>query len=131
MNTNATKLREHWAKVLPLIQAFLAGEEIEYARTATGPYHSTKAPDFGLCMHYRIKPKPQWRPYKLEDGDEIPKFALAVRKGGCVPRAFKLNGDIMRFIEAGEIGITSFDDLFHYYDRLDQSGTTSPFGVFE
>lgn len=121
----------HWVSMLPLIQAFIAGEEIEYASTMPGPFSFTATPSFGQGAHYRLKPKPQWRPYRIEDGDKIPKYALAVRKGGFMPRAFVLDGKVLRFCEATCVGFTSFDDLFQQYDRIDERGNTSPFGILE
>lgn len=78
MNTNAAQTRAHWAKMLPLIQAFIAGEEIEYAATAEGPFAFAATPYFGQGACYRIKPKPQWRAYK--DSDDIPKVIAARQK---------------------------------------------------
>lgn len=59
--------REQAKELLPIIQAFVAGEAIEVrnkSKYEPGEWIETTIPSFDIVSHeYRIKPKPKYRPF--------------------------------------------------------------------
>lgn len=59
--------REQAKELLPIIQAFAAGETIEVrckSKYNPGEWIETTTPSFDIVSHeYRIKPKPKYRPF--------------------------------------------------------------------
>lgn len=61
--------REHWKKMLPIIQAFVKGEVVQY--NGSGEWRDIAS--YGsigfdaLPVNYRIKPKPKYRPFNSKD----------------------------------------------------------------
>lgn len=142
MNTRVAQTQAHWAKMLPLIQAFTAGEEIEYAAAAGGPFAPAPTPRFAQGCYYRIKPKPQWRAYK--DSDDIPKVIAARHKETGADTVLLLSRNplapnpplLFRTCNSfpGVGVVTSHYALpraFTNYDRINPDGSTSPLGVLE
>lgn len=60
--------RKQAKELLPIIQAFVAGEAIEVrneSKYEPGEWIETTIPSFDIVSHeYRIKPKPKYRPFK-------------------------------------------------------------------
>lgn len=50
--------RERAKELLPIIQAFAEGAEVEYLRPSTGEWVPCPSPDWFHYDQYRIKPKP-------------------------------------------------------------------------
>lgn len=49
--------RAHWARMLPIIQAFVDGKDIQY-QSNSGHWHTAEIPSFNGNYRYRIKPEP-------------------------------------------------------------------------
>ena len=59
--------REYWKRLLPIIQAFADGKEIEI-ETSINKWIIKKDPNFGCdALTYRIKPEPKIVPFTFED----------------------------------------------------------------
>ncbi len=76
--------REHWSKILPIIQAFAEGKTIQFHPnySPSGDFTWKDLPpgstaSFDNTITYRIKPEQTWRPWKPH---EVPVGALIRRK---------------------------------------------------
>lgn len=56
--------REEAAKLLPILQAFAEGRDIEYFDTGSSIWRKSIDPAFDESVNYRIKPEPKYRPFK-------------------------------------------------------------------
>lgn len=61
--------REHWKKMLPIIQAFVKGEVVQYnGNNEWVDLVDNKNIGFdALPDNYRIKPKPKYRPFETKE----------------------------------------------------------------
>ena len=56
--------REHWKTILPVIQAFVDGKDIEYLDSSK-KWEKATSLNFNDAPHrYRVKPEPSWRPFR-------------------------------------------------------------------
>jgi hypothetical protein len=61
--------REEAKELLPVIQAFADGENVEYYNKADDKWYKMDTPSFSSAFKWRIKPnEPEYRPFK--DADE-------------------------------------------------------------
>ena len=60
--------RERAKELLPIIQAYIDGKEIEYSMKGINSWIFTSNPTWTDERDYRIKPEPKYRPFK--DADE-------------------------------------------------------------
>lgn len=57
--------RSEAKKLLPIIQAFIEGRQIEYRERGYTLWTETPSPIFNFAtIEYRIKPEPKYRPFK-------------------------------------------------------------------
>lgn len=60
--------REETAERIKIMQAYVDGKRIQYAEDDTDVWHNIDEPDWYSDYEYRIKPEPEYRPFK--DADE-------------------------------------------------------------
>lgn len=60
--------REETAERIKIMQAYVDGKRIQYAEDDTDVWHNIDEPDWYSNYEYRIKPEPEYRPFK--DADE-------------------------------------------------------------
>ena len=122
--------REEAKELLPIIQAFAEGKDIQCKSCITNEWRDFDEPAFnGLPDNYRIKPEPKYRPFKTQEEcwNEMLKHQ---------PFGWIINNDTQRLCNIGSIGrnnygvvidnsILYFDLAFNTCDFID--GTT--FGV--
>lgn len=60
--------REETAERIKIMQAYVDGKRIQYAEDDTDVCHNIDEPDWYSDYEYRIKPEPEYRPFK--DADE-------------------------------------------------------------
>lgn len=58
--------REEAKKLLPIIQAYVEGKNIQY-ECDIDCWEDTENPSFRRFIKYRIKPKPKYRPFKTQE----------------------------------------------------------------
>jgi hypothetical protein len=109
--------RERAKELLPIIQAFAEGKEIEHHSTMGDVYGwcTVSDPDWKGNLDYRIKPEPQYRPYT--------KFDLK-----WLGKIIKDKGSDYYFILTSSSGInfTHALSVWQWYDP--ETGETRPFG---
>lgn len=59
--------REEAKELLPIIQAFAEGKEIEYYDCNDDDWIKTDTPIWNSKINYRIKPEPKYRPFKTQE----------------------------------------------------------------
>ena len=59
--------REEAKELLPIIQAFAEGKEIEYYDYNDDDWIKTDTPIWESKINYRIKPEPKYRPFKSQE----------------------------------------------------------------
>ena len=59
--------REEAKELLPIIQAFAEGKEIEYYDCNDDDWIKTDTPIWTSKINYRIKPEPKYRPFKTQE----------------------------------------------------------------
>ena len=122
--------REEAKELLPIIQAFAEGKNIEY-KNEFGSWTATDCPLWTNHSKYRIKPEPKYRPFKTQEEcwNEMLKHQ---------PFGWIRNNDTQRLCNIGSIGrnncgvvidksILYFDLAFNTCNFVD--GT--PFGIKE
>ena len=128
--------REEAKELLPIIQAFAEGKNIEY-KNEFGSWTATDCPLWTNHSKYRIKPEPKYRPFKSQEEcwNEMLKhqpFSFVVNKDSVdyfsICRVFKDEKGISRitFISNPYSGW----DMEIVFDRFNFADGT-PFGVKE
>ena len=59
--------RKEAKELLPVIQAFAEGKEIEYYDCNDDDWIKTDTPIWASKINYRIKPEPKYRPFKSQE----------------------------------------------------------------
>ena len=59
--------RKEAKELLPIIQAFAEGKEIEYYDCNDDDWIKTDTPIWTSKINYRIKPEPKYRPFKTQE----------------------------------------------------------------
>ena len=59
--------RKEAKELLPIIQAFAEGKEIEYYDCNDDDWIKTDTPIWASKINYRIKPEPKYRPFKTQE----------------------------------------------------------------
>lgn len=59
--------REEAKELLPIIQAFAEGKEIEYYDCNDDDWIKTDTPIWKSKINYRIKPEPKYRPFETQE----------------------------------------------------------------
>lgn len=126
--------REQAKELLPIIQAFAAGETIEVRRKSKynpGEWIETTTPSFDIVSHeYRIKPKPKYRPFaNLEEcWQEMQKHNpfgwIKYKTDNVYSFIVKVDKDYV-YLAVNEYW--SFETLFKKYTFADDT----PFGIKE
>ena len=83
--------REEVKKILPILQAFAEGKDIEYFDTASNIWRKSIDPAFDKGVNYQIKPEPNYRPFA--NAEECWKEMLKHQPFGWIKA--KLNGKYM------------------------------------
>ena len=119
--------REQVKEILPLMQAFAEGKTIQV--WANGTWQDEDYPFFGPLCQYRIKPEPQYRPFKTQE--ECWKEMLKHQPFGWVKSKDFTITCYTDVITSDEVRI--FDTYMHFPDVFKQyefhDGT--PFGIKE
>ena len=125
--------RKEAKELLPFIQAFAEGKEIEglYKETKS-PWFKIKDMDFNEGIIFRIKPEPKYRPFK--DAEECWQEMLKHQPFGwlngdkCFYNIVSVsNIDVSMANVSGDIIILNFSDVME--DNTFADGT--PFGILE
>ena len=123
--------REIAKKLLPIIQAFAEGKDIEYSYDGEH-WESTNTPSWDCNVMYRIKAEPKYRPFKTKEEcwnemHKHPDFGWLI----------KMDTGIFAFVNIKAIfseeivfdndfdNVYTFKNAFKYYKFID--GT--PFGI--
>ncbi|WP_303239785.1 hypothetical protein [Leyella stercorea] len=88
--------REETAERIKIMQAYVDGKRIQYAEDDTDVWHNIDEPDWYSNYEYRIKPEPEYRPFK--DADECWQEMLKHEPFGWVRNKFNHNGVIATII---------------------------------
>lgn len=123
--------REEAAKLLPILQAFAEGRDIEYFDTGSSIWRKSIDPAFDESVNYRIKPESKYRPFKNaeECWNEMLKhqpFGWVKEKCGIYTNVIIINPDEAS-VTTGISDFHSFGDMLKDYTFTD--GT--PFGIKE
>ena len=61
--------REHWEKMLPIIQAFVNGQTVQYKSGEGAEWIDIEEESYfvGCPVFYRIKPEPKYRPFETKE----------------------------------------------------------------
>lgn len=123
--------KEEAAKLLPIIQAFAEGRDIEYFDTGSSIWRKSIDPAFYKSVNYRIKPEHKYRPFKdaEECRNEMLKhypFGWVKEKCGIYTNVIIVNPDEAS-VTTGISDFHSFGDMLKDYTFTD--GT--PFGIKE
>lgn len=122
--------REHWEKMLPIIQAFVNGQTIQYKGGGDDSWEDIEPyENIGfdtLSVNYRIKPEPKYRPFKTveecwQEMHKHPDFGWVKRVQE--PAYLKLN----KIEEIGRVDGWNFENIF---DKITFTDGT-PFGIKE
>ena len=122
--------REEAKKLLPIIQAYAEGKNIQY-EVDIDRWEDIKNPSFRSFIKYRIKPKVKYRPFKNQEEcwKEMQKHQ---------PFGWIRNNDTQRLCNIGSIGRNNYgvviDNSILYFDLAFNTcnfvdGT--PFGIKE
>ena len=121
--------REEAKELLPVIQAFAEGKEIEYYDCNDDDWIETDCPIWAKESQYRIKPEPKYRPFKTQEEcwNEMLKHQPFgwVKEISC-EMLYLINGISNESIVIME-DINSFKEAMNIYEFKD--GT--PFGIKE
>jgi len=126
--------RERAKELLPVIQAYAEGKEVEWKSTQGWKF--TPDPCLTDAIEYRIKPEPKLRPWKRE---EVPVSALMRTKTafiGCdYPRVILGTTSRGTVQFPGDDNVIRSDDLQECFDlrehSIDGGKTWLPCGVLE
>lgn len=88
--------REETAERIKIMQAYVDGKRIQYAEDDTDVWHNIDEPDWYSDHEYRIKPEPEYRPFK--DADECWQEMLKHEPFGWVRNKFNHNGVVATII---------------------------------
>lgn len=115
---------EHWKKMLPIIQAFVKGEVVQF--NSYGEWEDldpNKIIGFNAPpVNYRIKPKPKYRPFKTKD--ECWQEMLKHEPFGWL---FNKQNNSYEFIGKDVSSKLLFKNIFRGYTFADGA----PFGIKE
>ena len=122
--------RSQAKELLPIIQAFAEGKEIEYYDCNDDDWIKTDTPIWASKINYRIKPEPKYRPFKTQE--ECWNEMLKHQPLGWL-RSKRVK-DICQLITIKDGEIRIFADLPLYFSRAYREyefldGT--PFGIKE
>lgn len=121
--------REEAKLMLPVIQAYAEGKTIQV--WANNTWKDENYPLFGGLSQYRIKPEPQYRPFKTQE--ECWNEMLKHQPFGWIRNNDTQNLCNIEFIGYNNYGVSTknsilyFDHAFNTYNFVD--GT--PFGIKE
>lgn len=123
--------REHWKNLLPIIEAFANGKEVQF-RKNSGDWSDILPEDSPFNYgpdRYRIKPEPKLRPWR--EG-EIPLGALWRFKGyhTIVYTPVSVHNHAINF-SSGTYSYTCYDLFRNCEHSLDNGRTWLPCGVME
>lgn len=117
--------RERVKELLPIMEAYSKGKQIQYYDAALEQWFNTPYPSFIKDVKYRVVPEPKYRPF--ENRDECYRTMLNHTPFGWV--IDKLNSDRFNInsIDATGVGDYTYKQAFEELNFAD--GT--PFGVEE
>ena len=127
--------RKEAKELLPIIQAFAEGKEIEYYDCNNDFWIKTDTPIWNSKINYRIKPEPKYRPFetKEECWNEMLKHqpfgwlkSIKEQEKVHIGRVFEVNDGVLITLSINE-GLNYNSYLFNNYTFDD--GT--PFGIRE
>lgn len=127
--------RKEAKELLPIIQAFAEGKEIEYYDCNNDFWIKTDTPIWKSKINYRIKPEPKYRPFesKEECWNEMLKHqpfgwlkSIKEQEKVHIGRVFEVNDNVLITLSINE-GLNYNSYLFNNYTFDD--GT--PFGIRE
>ena len=127
--------RQQAKELLPIIQAFAEGKEIEYYDCNNDFWIKTDTPIWKSKINYRIKPEPKYRPFetKEECWNEMLKHqpfgwlkSIKEQEKVHIGRVFEVNDGVLITLSINE-GLNYNSYLFNNYTFDD--GT--PFGIRE
>ena len=117
--------REEAKELLPIIEAYSEGKQIQYYDNAMEQWFNTPYPSFIKNVKYRVKPEPEYRPFK--DRDECYEIMLYHKPFGWVTD--KLNLERFNINSVGESGVGGYTYKQAFKELTFADGT--PFGIKE
>lgn len=122
--------REETAERIKIMQAYVDGKRIQYAEDDTDVWHNIDEPDWYSDYEYRIKPEPEYRPFK--DADECwqemlkhePFGWLREKKRNVRTQIGFIHTEGIQGTSGGSSNYKAFFDCFSFADG-------APFGVKE
>lgn len=96
--------REEAKELLPIIQAFADGKQIQYFEECTRRWEDITAPSLIRGISYRVKPEPKYRPFK--DADECWQEMLKHQPFGWLK-----SGNLLVNITSIGAGITTHNGI--------------------
>ncbi len=125
--------RERTKALLPILQAFAEGKEIQYHSQIYGGW-ITAGDDMGFEQDpddYRIKPQPVLRPWLPS---EVPKFFMARRALTDDVELFRTHLTLGGPVYQDRLGLgvlPSLQTLLDCWIHVNEDGTESPCGAYE
>lgn len=122
--------REEAKEMLPIIQAYADGKQIQYFEECTRRWEDITAPSWIRGIPYRVKPEPKYRPFK--DADECwqemlkhqPFGWLREKKRNVRTQIGFMHTEGIQGTSGGSSNYKAFFDCFNFADG-------APFGVKE
>ena len=122
--------RKEAKELLPIIQAFAEGKEIEYYDCNDDDWIKTDTPIWTSKINYRIKPEPKYRPFKSQE--ECWNEMLKHQPFGWV-RSKKCKALLWNVTSINKDDITIICDYYKFHRAFECFEFTdgTPFGIKE
>ena len=122
--------RKEAKKLLPIIQAFAEGKEIEYYDCNDDDWIKTDTPIWASKINYRIKPEPKYRPFKTQE--ECWNEMLKHQPFGWV-RSKKCKALLWNVTSINKDDITIICDYYKFHRAFEcfEFADGTPFGIKE
>ena len=122
--------RKEAKELLPIIQAFAEGKEIEYYDCNDDDWIKTDTPIWTSKINYRIKPEPNYRPFKTQE--ECWNEMLKHQPLGWV-RSKKCKALLWNVTSINKDDITIICDYYKFHRAFECFEFTdgTPFGIKE
>ena len=122
--------RKEAKELLPIIQAFAEGKEIEYYDCNDDDWIKTDTPIWTSKINYRIKPEPKYRPFKSQE--ECWNEMLKHQPFGWV-RSKKCKALLWNVTSINKDDITIICDYYKFHRAFEcfEFADGTPFGIKE
>ncbi len=124
--------RNRAKELLPIIQAFAEGKEVEVREihSLIGGWMAAEEPSWSNANEYRIRPSSYWRAWK--NSDELPRCILLRPKGaGPLVPAVLVANSAYRIHDGSDAEYRSYDELFAGFWHVQEDGSEKACGILE